>query len=83
MELKLFFLLSLIIVISCNNKSNSEKINNYLYENEMPNDFNFIINNGGIDSYDSKSMNLYREFADSIYKIKIPIDLAEKQLIYK
>ena len=28
-------------------------------------------------------MNLYREFTDSIYKIKIPIDLVEKQLIYK
>ena len=83
MKLKLLFLLSLILVISCNNKSNSKKINNYLYENEIPNDFNFIINNGGIDSYDSKSMNLYREFTDSIYKIKIPIDLVEKQLIYK
>ena len=83
MKLKLLFLLSLILVINCNKKSDSEEINNYLYENEMPNDFNFIINNGGIDSYDSKSMNLYREFTDSIYKIKIPIDLVEKQLIYK
>jgi hypothetical protein len=83
MKIKLLFIVSLIIVISCYQKSNSEKTNLYLYDSKMPSDFEFSINNGAVDTYNSNFMIFSREFTDSIYKIKIPINPVEKKLIYK
>ena len=51
-------------------------------EKSIPTDFNFVINSGGNDSYNSKYNSFYRKYLEGEKTIKLKLTKEEKENIY-
>jgi hypothetical protein len=56
--------------------------NSLVENNSLPNDFYFIINSGGNDSYNSKNSTFTRKYLEDDKTVKIELTKEEKESIY-
>ena len=84
--MKKFKILSLILILfsiySFNNIPKSISKNSEVENNSLPNDFCFIINSGGNDSYNSKNSTFTRKYLEDDKTVKIELTKEEKESIY-
>ncbi|WP_395048042.1 hypothetical protein [Flavobacterium sp.] len=84
--MKKFKIISIILILfsiySFNNIPKSISKNSEVENNSLPNDFYFIINSGGNDSYNSKNSTFTRKYLEDDKTVKIELTKEEKESIY-
>ena len=83
-KFKIFSLILILFSIYSFNKSipKSFSINSEVKNNSLPDDFYFIINSGGNDSYNSKNSTFSRKYLNDDKTVKIELTKEEKESIY-
>ena len=85
--MKKYKIISIILILfsiySFNKSMPKSFSKNYQVENNsLPNDFYFIINSGGNDSYNSKNNTFSRKYLEDDKTVKIELTKEEKESIY-
>jgi hypothetical protein len=83
-KIKIISIMLILFSIYSFNKSTPKSFskNSEVENNSLPNDFYFIINSGGNDSYNSKNSTFSRKYLDDDKIVKIELTKEEKQSIY-
>ncbi|MGQ7947102.1 hypothetical protein [Flavobacterium sp. WC2509] len=84
--MKKFKIISIILILfsiySFNKSTPKSFLVNSQVEDSLPNDFYFIINSGGNDSYNSKNSTFSRKYLEDDKTVKIELTKEEKEKIY-